>query len=202
MTRIHLVRHGESEWNILKKIQGHANAPLTTKGLKQAEQVAKKFKNMDIDVVYSSDLDRARITAETIASYSSVDLHVREDLREMNFGVWETMLFSEVQEKYPKQFEQWMKEPEYLNIDEGENLESLQFRMNRVLDDIIGVNEGKDILIVSHGTALKTMLLTLLDIPLTNYKNLAMDNVSHSIIEIRDYNNVLKLYNDTSHLGE
>lgn len=202
MTRIYIVRHGESEWNIIRKIQGFKNAPLTERGLAQGDKIAQRLRDVKLDAIYASDLDRARITAEKIAAANGADLTITESLREMSFGIWEGMLFSEVQETYPEGFGYWQKSPELLEIEEGENLYSLEKRMAGFIDEILERHQGGDVLIVSHGTALKTMILYLLGMPLTNYKNMAMDNVSLSIVEKRDYNNVLKLYNDTNHLGE
>lgn len=202
MTKIYIVRHGQTEWNIQGKIQGHANAPLTEKGLGQGELVANRLKDEVIDVIYASDLDRARITAEKISKSTGAKLIITEELREMSFGIWEGMLFTEVKEKYPEDFLKWLSKPEDLKIENGETLFTLENRMERVINDIMSKHEGENICIVSHGTALKTLILHLLKMPLTNYKNLAMDNVSISIVEKRDYNNVLKIYNDTNHLGE
>lgn len=202
MTKLFIVRHGQTEWNILKKIQGHANASLTETGLLQGDMVAKRLGKEDIDIIYSSDLDRAKITAGKISQATNAQLILTEELREMSFGIWEGMLFEEVKAKYPEDFKKWMEAPEFLNIPEGETLELLENRMEKVINEILEKHKGKNIVIVSHGTALKTLILHLLNMPLTNYKNLAMDNVSLSIVEKRDYNNVLKLYNDTGHLGE
>ncbi len=202
MTNLYIVRHGQTEWNIQGKIQGHKNANLTEDGLKQGDKVAERMASEKIDIIYSSDLDRARITAEKISKTTGAKLIVTEELREMNFGVWEGEFFKDVKVSDPDGYMKWMKEPENLNIAEGETLEILEKRMEKVINKIVAENEGKNIVIVSHGTALKTLILHLLKMPLTNYKNLAMDNVSLSIVEKRDYNNVLKLYNDTGHLGE
>lgn len=202
MSKIYIVRHGQTTWNIEKRIQGHANADLTETGRQQADLIARRLKNEEIDAIYCSDLDRARITAEKIGLLNGAKVIVDKELREMSFGVWEGMLFSDVEKKYPKEFKEWMEKPEVLKIPKGEDLYSLRDRMERVITRIMSQHKGKNILIVSHGTALKTLVLYLLSMPLTNYKNLAMDNVSLSIVEKRDYNNVLKIYNDTNHLGE
>ena len=94
------------------------------------------------------------------------------------------------------------KEPEKLKIKGGETLQEVQLRSMRKLESIINTNEDKNILIVSHGVTLKTMILGILDMDLFYFKNLTIDNVSLSIIEFREYNKVLKVLNDTSHLKE
>ena len=99
MSNIYIVRHGQTTWNIEKRIQGHANAELTEKGRRQGDLVAERLKDENIDIIYSSDLDRARITAEKIGKLSGTRVIVDRELRDMSFGIWEGMLFSDVKKK-------------------------------------------------------------------------------------------------------
>lgn len=202
MTKIYFVRHGESEWNIINKVQGQKNSLLTDNGKEQAEKLANRLKNHNIDIIYSSDLTRAYETAVTIGNKKNMEPIVNKNLQEMNFGIWEGMLFSDIKSKYKEDYLKWVKSPELLEIPEGENIQDLEKRVGKEIKQIIEKHKGQNILIVSHGTALKTMILSLLGISLDNYKNLAMGNVSLSILEVRDYNNVLISYNDTVHLEE
>lgn len=199
-TRIYFVRHGESEWNIINKVQGQKNSLLTENGKLQAVKLAKRLKNHDIDIIYSSDLTRAYETALTIANEKNMTPIKNSNLQEMNFGIWEGELFSDILVEHKEDYLKWVKSPESLEIPKGETIHDLENRVGSEVRKIINVNKGKNILIVSHGTALKTMILSLLNTSLNNYKNLAMGNVSLSIVEVRDYNNVLITYNDTSHL--
>lgn len=202
MTKIYFIRHGESDWNIISKVQGQKNSLLTDKGKEQAKKIAKRLKNHKIDVIYSSDLTRAHETAIAIGNEKNIEPITNPNLQEMNFGIWEGMLFSDIEVKYEEDYLKWRQCPEFLEIPEGETLKSLEERVGKEIREIIKNHQGENILVVSHGTALKTMILSLLDISLDNYKNLAMGNVSLSIVEVRDHNNVLLTYNDTSHLEE
>ncbi len=199
-TRIYFVRHGESEWNIINKVQGQKNSLLTENGKLQAAKLANRLKNHDIDIIYSSDLTRAYETALTIANEKNMIPIKNSNLQEMNFGIWEGELFNDILVEHKEDYLKWVKSPELLEIPKGETIHDLENRVGSEVKKIINVNKGKNILIVSHGTALKTMILSLLNTSLNNYKNLAMGNVSLSIVEVRDYNNVLITYNDTSHL--
>ena len=184
MRKIFLVRHGESQWNTLKKIQGQQDIPLTEGGLKQANLIGNRLMNEKIDRIYSSDLIRAFDTAKVIG------------------GIWEGMSNEKMLLKYHDEYLMWKRVPEKLKIEGAESLEELQSRAMNGINKIMRNGKDDNILIVSHSATLKTIILGLLDIDLTYFKNLTLDNVSLTIIEIRDYNRVLKVINDTCHIKE
>lgn len=202
MKKIYLIRHGESEWNILRKIQGHKDISLTDKGIKQANLIANRLVHEDIDIIYSSDLKRAYDTAKIIGNKIGLEPNQRKELREINFGAWEGLSNDIIGSEYKEEIYLWRKEPEKLKIEGGETLKEVQIRALRELENIINTNQDKNILIVSHGVTLKTMILGILDMDLFYFKNLTINNASLTIIEFREYNKVLKVLNDTSHLKE
>ncbi|MDR7856182.1 histidine phosphatase family protein [Tissierella sp.] len=202
MTKIYLIRHGQSEWNKLNKIQGQRDTLLTELGKNQALLLGDRLANENIDMIYTSDLTRAYDTAKAISNRINKPLFVSDSIREINFNLWEGLTNEEVQEKYKDEYSIWLREPHKLNIQGVETLNSLQERAMKYINKIIKENNNKSIAIVSHGAILKTIILGLLDIEISHYKNISLSNVSLSIIECRDFNNVLKLLNDTSHLKE
>lgn len=195
------VRHGQSEWNIDNRIQGTTNTKLTTKGKMQAERLALELSNYNIDKIYSSCLDRAKNTALTVGAVINKPIDLESSFNEMNFGIWQGKTMKEIEINHNKDFNIWMKEPDKLNLENAENLKSLREKLAPKLEEIIiSMDDQETVLIVTHGTTLKTAILTLLDMPLSNYKNFAISNVSISLIEVRDYNNVLVKLNDTNYL--
>ncbi len=202
MTRIYLIRHGQSEWNKSNKIQGQHDTKLTELGKNQAMLLGNSLINENIDIIYTSDLTRAYDTAEIISNIINKPLIASNLIREINFGVWEGLTSNEVKENYKDEYNIWLKEPDKLNIQGLERLEDLQKRAMTFMNRIVQENSNKNIAIVSHGAILKTIILGLLDIEISHYKNISLSNVSLSIIEYRDFNKVLKLLNDTSHLKE
>lgn len=104
-TTVILVRHGETLWNKELRYQGQQDSPLSPKGLQQAEVVGSFLQNRSIDAVYSSDLKRALLTAESIAKHHQLTPIVDQRLREIAFGVWEGKTRTEVQEEYPEVWE-------------------------------------------------------------------------------------------------
>lgn len=202
MNRLYLIRHGESEWNILDKVQGQFNTSLTQKGIAQANLVAKRLINEKIDVVYSSDLDRAYNTAKIIADTIGMKVNKLQDLREIKFGIWEGLSSTEIKEKYMKEHIIWRTEPHKLQLPEAEKLIEVQERMLKGVNELIKKHDDKNILIVSHGSAIKALILGILDIDLSNYNKIAISNTGLSIIEYREYSPVIKVLNDSCHLME
>ena len=202
MKRVFLVRHGESKWNTLKKVQGQKNIPLTENGIDQAHLIGNRLINENIDIIYSSHLDRAKDTANIIGQKTNVNVNTMEALQEINFGIWEGMSQVDVDKNYNKDFVLWRKQPENLKIEKGETLEDLQARAMKGVNSIINNDLWENIVIVSHSATLKAIILGLLNVDLCHFKNLTLNNVSLTIIEFRDYNRVIKVLNDVSHLKE
>ncbi|NLY78249.1 MAG: histidine phosphatase family protein [Tissierellia bacterium] len=202
MKKIYLVRHGESEWNKLKKIQGQQNIPLTEKGIEQAKLVGKRLVDEGIEKIYSSDLKRAYDTAKIVGDMLKIDVIPTKGLREINFGIWEGLTDDILKSKFNKEQELWLKEPEKLKIEGAESISELQARAMQEINTIISDNNVNNILIVSHSATLKTIILGLLGINICHFKNLSLKNVSLSIIEFKQHNRVLSLLNDTNHLKE
>lgn len=202
MKKIYLARHGESQWNVSKIVQGQKNIPLTDKGIKQAELLGKRLINEQIEKIYSSDLARAYDTAKIIGKIIDVEVEPMKEFREINFGVWEGLSKNELLTKYRTEYEKWLKNPKDLILEGAETLAELQERALEGINKIINLNGDRynNILIVSHSATIKVIILGLLGISLNNFKNLTLGNVSLSIIEYRNYNKVLKLFNNTDHV--
>lgn len=202
MKRIYLTRHGESKWNRLRKIQGQQDIELTSKGIKQAEKLAKRLKTVNLDSIYTSDLSRAYETANIISRENPTNIVKLKELREIKFGPWEGLEIEELANNYNEEFKLWLKSPHELKLENVETVEELKHRANKALSIILKDKEFKNILIVAHGAILKAILLVLLDLEINSFSKLSIDNVSLSIVEFREYNNVLKLFNDINHLRE
>ncbi len=202
MGKIYLVRHGESEWNILNKIQGQNNTNLTDKGREQAQKIGHRLIEEKIDTIFSSDLNRALDTAKIIGQILGLKVKSFEELREKKFGVWEGLTKQEIIDKFNNEHIIWMTEPHKLNLPNAENIVDLQERLLNVVNILIKDNENKNILIVSHGASIKALILGLLGIDISLYNKLTISNTSLSIIEYRDFSPVIRVLNDTNHLRE
>lgn len=183
---IFLVRHGETDWNKLKKIQGREDIPLNEAGILQAHNCGRAFdtKNVSIDGIICSPLKRARETAKIIGNYVGVpNIKVHEALIEKDYGL--------VSGLTPEQREDFENSHDETGI---ESFESLSMRMMSVIYDLSNEAKTKNYIVVSHGAALNTVLSVLTDHKIgtgkTRLKNTAISEIlcGDDKLELLDYN--------------
>ena len=196
----YIVRHGQTNWNILGKTQGHGNSDLTKKGEEQAFELAKAIKEYPIDYIYSSDLGRAVQTAEIVGSQIGIDTYKTKSLREMGFGDWEGLLIDEIKKHHEKTYETWRNTPHLVNIPNGETLDIIKDRVDRFINELNEKYDNKHILLVSHSVTVRVMLLSFLNSSMENIYRIKQDNTALNIVEYRDYGPVIIKMNDTSHI--
>ncbi|RBP45595.1 histidine phosphatase family protein [Garciella nitratireducens] len=200
MSRLYLIRHGETIWNRERKTQGIKNVSLSETGKLQAKYLAKRLKKENIDFIYSSDLSRAYKTAEIVGNHIGKSVQILPEIREMNFGDWEGLTLNEIDKKFHDIYNQWNHTPHLAKIPGGETLIQVQERAIKVVNRIIKKNPNKNIVMISHGTTIKTIIFYLLDIDLSYYKKIKQDNTAINIIDFKKEYNVLVKLNDTCHL--
>lgn len=202
MTRLYLIRHGETLWNKEKRAQGAQDIKLSENGKIQGKLLADSLKDKNIDLIYASDLSRAYETAELIGKSVEKPVTILEGIREINFGKWEGLTRDEMNNKYKEIFEEWNLRPHLAKIPGGETLKQVQKRAMEAVNGIIEKNPGKNIVMVSHGVSIKAIIFDLLNIELSNYKKFRQDNTAVNIIDIKKPYNVLVQLNDTCHLKD
>lgn len=199
-TKLVLVRHGETEFNKSSRYQGVLDIELNDKGKQQAEKLYNFLKDEDFDVIYSSTLKRAYNTIKDIADYQDKKVHTLKELKEINFGEWEGLTFSEIEEKYPQLAEKWAKNPMCCKPPEGEHIKEVEQRVGKTIDMIISKNPDKKILISTHGGIVRIIIAYLLDLSLSRIFSIEVSNVSISRIKFYEHYPVIKLLNSTYHL--
>ncbi len=154
---IYLVRHGETNWNEIGKIQGHIDIELNEKGRFQAEILSKKLKEKKIQQIYCSDLARAYQTARIINHNMKVPIVKDQRLRERNYGTWQTLTWEQVHNNNPKIKQIWKNYPLKSKPPKGESIEEI---INRVFNFFseINTNIDKNILIIAHNTPLRLII--------------------------------------------
>ena len=152
---LYLVRHGETEWNITHTIMGHTDSSLTQTGINQAKDTAQKLKKINFAAVFSSDLLRARRTAEIIAAEKKLAVETTEALRERTFGRYE----GQVYEKYQKMSDE--DRFTFRTTPEVESDQELMDRVIRFLRQTAVAYQGKNVLLVTHGGVLRVLLIRL-----------------------------------------
>ena len=149
MTELLLVRHGETDWNRERRFQGHADEPLNEAGREQARELAEALAGEKIDAVYTSDLVRARETAEILAARLEAEAVPLRELREIDVGSWQGLSWPEIEERHPEGVERWKRDGH--GWDGGESYEELGVRIVAVLRDIAARHPGQRVLVVGHG---------------------------------------------------
>ena len=197
---IYIVRHGQTEWNLLGKTQGHGNSDLTPKGIEQAELLADSMTKYPIDYIYSSDLGRAYQTAEIIGNKLNIEFEKTEALREMNFGTWEGRIIKDIIAEDPELYKMWRNEPHLAKIPQGETLSQIKERTDAFIKEINEKYDGKHIVLVTHSLCARIMLLSFLDSDVKNIYRINQANTALNIIELRDYGPVVMKMNDTTHI--
>jgi broad specificity phosphatase PhoE len=157
-TKIYLTRHGETEWNLVHRMQGSEDSPLTPRGLRQAEWLRRGMHPVPLDAIYSSPSPRAVRTAELVRGERSIPLETSEAFMEMDFGLWEGCLHSEVAPRYPEQWDNFWKDPEKFELEGSETYGQVRTRALHKLQEILERHEGQSVLIVTHTITIKLLM--------------------------------------------
>ena len=183
-TMIYIVRHGETDWNIEQKMQGHTDIPLNTKGKQQAREIATHLKDIDFDIIYASPLSRAYETALIINTRHNASIIKVNALKERQFGELEGKTYEEVNAYHPALLftESW-NYPDY-RPPGGESVNDIKKRVVNFTNNILKKHRGKSVLIVSHGVALRILIGSFLGTPPEQSVGLRLKNASLTIIEI------------------
>ena len=199
-TTLMVVRHGETDWNVCGKYQGHLDSSLSPLGTKQTEALTEGLSGKDIEAIYSSDLGRAVQTTEIIARKLSLDFRTDRRLRERHLGVIQGKTIREFMEKYPEEAESYYSGcPDYA-LPDGENFRQLYERNITCVQELTDGNLGRKILIVTHGGVLMSFLYRALNLPLTNSLPVSLFNASINIFSILENQWKLEVWGDTNHL--
>jgi len=191
VTKIYLIRHGETEDADEKRYKGHIDVPLSKNGIDQIKRVSAYVgagcPRPELKAVYCSGLSRAVKSAEIIAEPFGIKPVVVGELKERNFGAWEGMSFDEIKEKYPGAFGAWADNPLRFSPMGGESTIEVSERAIKIFNELTGRHEGECIAIVAHGGINRVILCDLLGIPLENIFRIEQDYAAVNVIEKWDY---------------
>lgn len=154
MTRLLLVRHGETDWNVARRWQGHSDTPLNDAGREQARRLAGELD--PVDVVYSSDLARARETAEILAARLGVEVRPDERLRERGFGAWEGLTMAEIEERFLEEHRAWLGGTG-VGAGDAEPLDAFAARVADFVGEVLDRHPDEAVLVVSHGGTIRAI---------------------------------------------
>lgn len=205
MVKIYLVRHCEAEGNRLKSFQGSIDCDITSLGKKQLEFLYERFQGIHIDKAFSSPLIRAKKTAMAAVFGKGIDVITEPLFTELAVGDMEGLPFREIFLKYPDFDDIWHNHPEDFCPPNGETMRELYSRMKKGIENLVlnPLNEGKTILIASHGAAIRNLLCHILynDIKMLSKTDWSV-NTAVSLITYNNNRFEIEFSNDDSHLPD
>ena len=167
-----IVRHGFSKTNAARIFAGDTDAPLTEQGKLQGKLACEYVnKNYKVDAIYSSDLSRAVDTVKPLSDLTNIPVIKKKSLREMHCGIWENLSIEILVEKYGEQFKRWGEVDDSATPENGESWSFVAERIHRAFLDIAKKNDGKTVVVATHGVAIRTLRGTYSNIPMSEWKD-------------------------------
>ena len=180
---LHLIRHGQTDWNEERRVQGQSDSRLTQLGEEQAVELGQRIQLVEFDKAFCSSSLRTRQTAANLFPDSRVEIEYLDNLREIFLGPWEGALYNEIEEQEPDSFRHFWEEPHLFDVEGAESFYELQNRAVAVVEKIAELHLDQQIAVVSHGALIKTILCHVENLPMSALWNPPrMHNCAHSII--------------------
>jgi probable phosphoglycerate mutase len=206
MTRILLIRHGETAWNAVRRLQGHTDIPLNPTGERQADALARALANEPLDAIVSSDLGRALQTAQAVAAlHPHLPLHTDPALRERGYGVFEGLLYTEIAERYPVEFAEWQARDVDAVMPSGERpAESFRQFYQRCQEGIArwaARYPQQTIVMVAHGGVLECAYRAARGLTLEGPRDFTIRNATVNRFRMDDGVLVLESWGEAIHLA-
>lgn len=195
-TKLILIRHGQTDWNLKKRYLSLTDIDLNEEGLRQAAKLRRRLRKENIHKVYSSDARRTLHFAGI--AFKGIPIEEAPELREINFGVFEGLTYRKIMEKYPEIYTRWLDKPFGVVIPKGESLSDFRKRVKKALAKIISLNTDKTLAILTHAGPIKIILSDILK--LKDIWKINVDLASLNVIKIKGAKAEILLLNDTSYL--
>jgi|UPI0004013EF7 alpha-ribazole phosphatase len=202
-TTLYLTRHGETQWNVEKRMQGWQDSPLTEKGRQDAKRLGQRLEAVELTAIYASTSGRAFETAELVRGERPIPIYQDEQLREMHLGDWEGKTHDEIQQMDPVLFDHFWNAPHLYVPQRGERFWDVQQRALEAVQRIIARHQGKTVLVVTHGVVLKTLIAAFKGVPLDDlWAPPYMYGTSVTIVEAHHDEFRVIVEGDASHIKE
>ncbi len=200
MARIWLVRHGETDWNRSGLLQGQTDTTLSETGRAQARALGIRLADQAFNAVYSSDLVRCVETATIVVGDRKIPVQTDPELREVHLGRWQGLSFQQARQQWPEEYARVDADPLSHAPAGGENRRELRDRMVRAARRIAGKHSGEDVLVVSHGGAMRALLTWVVMADLRASRLIEIDNTGICRFDFYDFGPVLIGWNDVNHI--
>jgi broad specificity phosphatase PhoE len=200
MTRILLIRHGQTEWNRQEIFRGRADIPLSDTGLTQARYLAESLAGEQIMAIYCSPLSRAYVTAELLAVTRDVAPQKVDGFVDISYGEWEGRQHEDVKQHYPELYAQWKIAPQQVGLPGGETPAAVRERTVAALDELAARHRDATVAVVSHRVVNKLILCHALGLGNDAFWRIRQSTCCLNVLEWERARTVVSLLNDTCHL--
>jgi probable phosphoglycerate mutase len=206
MSEFWFIRHGETDWNLARRLQGWQDIPLNDTGLAQATRLAQRLRGDAVDTsfaaLYSSDLRRARATAQAVGAAIGLPVHIELGIRERNFGVLEGLQYDTLDETAPEAAAAWRsRDPDRL-LKGGETLGGFNARVLYTIDELARRHANHRVLVVTHGGVLDLIWRRANGIALSEPRHTKMLNAAINRVRIDDQDWQVMDWSDDRHIAE
>lgn len=182
--RLYLIRHGETDWNAERRVQGHTDVELNAQGRKQAEALAGVLAQESLAAVYTSPLKRAFSTAVVVAAPHRLLVQAQGGLAELDQGELEGLQFEAMEQRYPAFLHRWRAGDTTLRLPGGESMEDLQGRAWAAVQEIFTFSPAETVVAVSHNLAILAILCQALGLPLSSFRRLRQSTGALSLLDM------------------
>ncbi|MFB3225182.1 histidine phosphatase family protein [Exiguobacterium sp. PHA03] len=201
MPTLYITRHGETEWNLEKRMQGWEDSPLTAKGRQNARDLGHRLREIHLDHLYISPIGRVRETVRMMDLDPAIPVTIDDRLREMHMGTWEGRTAAEIEVAHPLAHAAFWQTPHTYIPESGESFDAVRERILSFLERLADHEEDENVLIVTHGIFLNILLTYLQRKPFaTLWDPPFIHGTSLTIVEYRDGEAVIRLEADMSHV--
>lgn len=200
MSRVYLVRHGQTAWNVGEIFRGRADVPLDETGKGEVHLAGETLKDETLHAVYSSPLSRSMETADNIAKFHDISVTPLDAIIDISYGEWEGLGNQEVQQKYPELHALWLSEPHKVLFPGGESLDEVRSRTMAALEDLLVKQQDENFVLVAHRVPNKVICCALLGLDNSHFWRIQQDTACTNLFVYRNGQWIISYLNDTSYL--
>ena len=200
MTKVYVVRHGQTAWNLEEVFRGRMDIPLDETGKKEVHLAGEALKDEILHAIYSSPLSRSMETAENIAKFQNIEVKPLEAIIDISYGEWEGVSLAEVQKKYQDLYDLWLKAPHNVTFPNGESLEQVRVRTQNAIENLLEKHENENIALVAHRVPNKVISCAFLGIDNSHFWRIQQDTASTNLFIYKEGQWIISYLNDTSYL--
>ncbi|MBP1724859.1 MAG: Phosphoglycerate mutase [Deltaproteobacteria bacterium] len=200
MTKLYLVRHGQTAWNVGEIFRGRADIPLDETGRREAGLAGEALREATIHAVYSSPLSRSFETAQLIAKFHNLPVEPLEAIIDISYGDWEGLSNERVRESYPELHKLWHEQPHKVCFPRGESLDEVRARTMTAVSRLMVKHEDRTIVLVAHRVPNKVICCALIGLDNSHFWRIQQDTACTNLFTHKNGEWIVSFLNDTSYL--